>query len=261
MADYDSVKLDRAGIKARDDSAPLSPFLARVLAILACAGVFLGYFITNHYSIGRPAIALDTWIDRAVPFMPAWEHFYVAIYLFLFVPVLQLRDINIFKRTALAFVVTQLIAYACFLACPVQMVLRPEGFDTTTFTGWGAAMNYHLDPPYNCFPSLHLSNAFLVSFIACKVDRPIGVMALVLATLIGVSTLFAKQHFLVDVIAGVGLGYMGYRLFVAPYDTRDIPRTELAYPRRYLLSLPALQGVGVLVVYILFRAGWRPFEA
>jgi membrane-associated phospholipid phosphatase len=69
---------------------------------------------------------------------------------------------------------------------------------------WLVALEYRLDEPYNLFPSLHVAISWL-AWLACR-DR-VRPRALFLAVVvaISISTVFVKQHYIVDVVAGVAL--------------------------------------------------------
>ena len=57
-----------------------------------------------------------------------------------------------------------------------------------------------VDPPGNVFPSLHVAQTTMLSLILLMRDRPrLGRVALVMATMLALSTLTTKQHFIADV--------------------------------------------------------------
>ena len=58
-------------------------------------------------------------------------------------------------------------------------------------------MVYAFDTPYNCFPSIHVGHSFVSALVCYRVDRRVGFTALIVATLVGLSTLFIKQHYAV----------------------------------------------------------------
>jgi membrane-associated phospholipid phosphatase len=75
-----------------------------------------------------------------------------------------------------------------------------------------------LDPGYNIFPSLHVANAFLVAFIFFKLRNRIeGTALTIVAVLISISALYVKQHYVVDIVSGLVLGYV---TFVIAFSSR-----------------------------------------
>jgi membrane-associated phospholipid phosphatase len=88
------------------------------------------------------------------------------------------------------------------------------------------------------------------------VNRGVGAAALVWATLVALSTLFTKQHYVLDVVTGVMLAGVAYAIFIRPYPRDAIPARE----RRYA-PLLALGAVAVYGVMLLFFAGLYLFGA
>jgi membrane-associated phospholipid phosphatase len=69
-----------------------------------------------------------------------------------------------------------------------------------------------IDPPGNVFPSLHVAHTTLLATLLLR-DRPVlGRIAVLMATLLALSTLTTKQHFLADVVAGYALAFAGRAL-------------------------------------------------
>ena len=232
--------------------------MRRVALTLIGIGVFSLYVISNQLMVGRPAPTLETSLDRAIPFWPWAEVIYLSVYLFLFLPVAAIRHPRVFERTAYAFYTFNLVALAIFWVFPVRYE-RPPVFELDTLWKWGVAFNYAYDPPYNNFPSLHVANAIFASLVALRVDRPVGVIALVLALAISVSTLLVKQHWLADVAAGAALGYVSYQLIVAPAIPEGATREELAYPRKWTALLAIIYGFVFLAFVAMYELGMQPF--
>lgn len=72
---------------------------------------------------------------------------------------------------------------------------------------------YSVDKPYNCFPSTHASLTTLFTFFWLKEDFFINSVLrryslLGISFLIIISTVFVKQHYILDVFAGVGLALL-----------------------------------------------------
>ena len=182
----------------------------RVLVVLALAyGVFAAtYLPINLFSRGRPARTLYLPGEAAIPFIPAFEFLYVLGYLLPVLAVFALPGPRELRRLLLAFGLTLLVAYGTYLLFPVWFErpdLRPDSLAT-----WLLWLEYH-DPSYNHFPSLHVGTSWLM-YLACR--RGTRFPAILLATVVGIglSTLFVKQHYLVDVLFGVALASLAWSL-------------------------------------------------
>jgi membrane-associated phospholipid phosphatase len=132
---------------------------------------------------------------------------------------------------------------------------RPEILTQSEFLWWGTALNYLLDKPVNCFPSLHVANAFFASMIAYHYRPRVGIIAWFMAALVSVSTLYMKQHFIADIVMGFVLSFAIYRLYFK----------RRAYLHGNQKPLPEYLSLGVVVIYlgfvvsmyVLFRAGMQ----
>jgi membrane-associated phospholipid phosphatase len=78
-----------------------------------------------------------------------------------------------------------------------------------------------------------------------RVHRRLGLAALVCATLVAISTLFTKQHYVADLVAGIILALVAYAVFLRNYSRENIPDLE-----RRLAPLLALCA-GVIVVFCI----------
>ena len=142
-------------------------------------------------------------LDRDLPLIPSWAVVYGALYLFLILlPLFIVRDDRLIQRTVYAYLLIWITSYVFFFVVYPTTAPRPTNVIGEGFALWGLRALYSSDPPYNCFPSLHVAHSF-VSALACgRVHRRIGMIAMILATLVAVSTVFTKQHYVLDVIAG-----------------------------------------------------------
>jgi membrane-associated phospholipid phosphatase len=180
----------------------------RVFVVLAAAyGVFtVSYLAINIFSIGREGAILYLPGEARLPFVPAFEYLYVLGYLLPLMAVFALPGPVAFRRLLLAFSLMLPVAYGTYLLFPVwfeRPMLQPDSLAT-----WLLWLEYH-DPSYNHFPSLHVGISWLV-YLACRdgVSHPAALLGLALG--IAVSTLFVKQHYVVDVAAGMGLAWAAW---------------------------------------------------
>ena len=188
-----------------------------------------------------PALALD----RLIPLAPTWALVYGTFYAFLIVlPVFVLQQQELIRRTVWAYLTVWTVAYICFLLYPT-VAPRPSTVAGTGFVVWGLRFLYGADPPYNCFPSLHVAHSFVSALTCYRVHRGVGATAAMWAALIGVSTLYTKQHYVADVIAGTVAAYVAYVLFLRRY-----PREAVADNDRRRAPLRALVVVGIFGIMV-----------
>ena len=211
-----------------------------VLALPVPFYIFIGEETANR------AVPVPTlFLDRALPLQPAWALVYGCVYLFLIVlPIFIVRDEELIRRTLLAYLTVWISAYVVFLLHPT-IAPRPVKVIGDGFVVWGLRFLYDSDPPYNCFPSLHVAHSCVSAFAAYRVHRGVGIIAGFGAALVAVSTLFTKQHYVLDVIAGALLASIAYLIFLRGYSRDRVPELD----RR---AAPAL-AVGVSgIVAVMF---------
>ena len=134
-------------------------------------------FIANRVAVGTVHAPVLPW-DRAVPLQPTWALIYGALYMFLIVlPVLVVREEEHIRRTFWAYLAVWLTAYVCFLVYPT-VAPRPPRVVGDGFAVWGLRFLYDADPPYNCFPSLHVAHSFVSALTCYRLHRRLGLAAL-----------------------------------------------------------------------------------
>jgi membrane-associated phospholipid phosphatase len=180
--------------------------------LLSAFGVLVAmYFVVAALTTGRTLFVPELALDRAVPLQPAWTPVYVSMWVFSLLPVFVVRDTGMRRRAILSYLTTVVTAYVVFLFYPTAAP-RPAVVPGEGVVAWSLRTLYALDPPYNCFPSLHVAYAFLAALWTHHVRRRIGLAALAWAALIGVSTLFIKQHYAADIFAGALLALAAYAI-------------------------------------------------
>lgn len=206
------------------------------------------YHVIVMINRGRTVFTPELALDRAIPLEPNWMLAYGSIWIFAFLPVFVVREPALTRRAMLAILAVIVISYVGFLVYPTVLPRSETVGDG--FLEHALEVNYSLDPPYNCFPSLHVAWAFVAALTSYRVHRGVGIAALVWATIVGVSTLYTKQHYVVDVIAGVAVAYAAYLLFLRGYpresvkeaDRRNAPRRALRAVWLYCAIVALLWG-------------------
>jgi membrane-associated phospholipid phosphatase len=210
------------------------------------------YIVIAELIPGRILHAPELALDRWLPLMPGWALVYGSLYLFLIVlPVLIVRDEDLIHRTVRAYLMVWLVAFAVFLGWPT-VAPRPPMVGGGGFLTASLRFLYGADPPYNCFPSLHVAHSFVSAMATLRVHRRLGLVATVAASLVGFSTLFTKQHYVLDVVTGVLLALVAAWIFLR--GARPVSDLE----RRVAPTLAAalLTGIGVLVAgaWVVYRS-------
>ena len=223
------------------------------LAMVVLVSLVPFYIFIAQLVAGRTLHVPELALDRVVPLRPTWGLVYGPVYLFLILlPVFVVRQQEHVRRTVLAYLAVWIAAYICFLAYPT-IAPRPAKLIGKGFVAWGLRFLYSADPPYNCFPSLHVAHSFVSAFTCYPVHRRVGVVATLCAALVGLSTLYTKQHYILDVVAGILLAGAASALFL-----RNIRREAIPELDRRLAPVFALVIIGI--VGIAFACYWVAYQ-
>lgn len=221
-------------------------FLAfRTLLASALVSLAPMYFVIGELTRDRPTYTPELALDRLFPVQPAWMIVYGSLYVFVvLLPVLVVRDRELFRRAMQAYLTVMVVSYLGFLLYPTQAP-RPEQVTGEGFLAWNLRLAYSIDPPHGCFPSLHVAYSFVSALTCYRVHRGLGIVSALWAALIGVSTLYTKQHYVVDVIAGSLAAYVAYVLFLRKY-----PREAVAESDRRRAPYRALVVIGIFAIMV-----------
>ncbi len=193
-----------------------------------------------------------TWLDTALPLVPAFIVFYMLGYFFVFAPCFIVRERHAFRAAIIAFCLSMAVAFVFFRYLPIEM-------HKTYATGddWFSKLAYFQqskDTTYNNFPSLHVGlNVYAYALIAWQWRR-INLAWLVLPVLIVISTMLVKQHLLIDVLGGLALAGGGFLLF---RKLESLPGKLL--DRSYMATLAVLWIV-LLTHLERIRITWQKLE-
>jgi membrane-associated phospholipid phosphatase len=182
----------------------------RFAAVLAaCYVLFTATYVPiNVFSVGSPAHTLFLPGEERLPFLPIFEYLYVLTYFIALLLIVTVRDYATFRRLLNATGISLAVAYATYLLYPVYFE-RPH-LEVTSLHTWLLSLEY-MDKPYNHFPSLHVTLSWLAVY-AAQVSRRSKAILSVLAFGISVSTVFVKQHYIVDVVYGFALAWLAWRV-------------------------------------------------
>jgi membrane-associated phospholipid phosphatase len=187
-----------------------------------------------------------------MPVQPAWALVYGALYLFLILlPVFVVRQEEQIRRTVMAYLSVWITAYVCFLLYPT-IAPRPDEVVGEGFAVWGLRTLYDSDPPYNCFPSLHVAHSFVSALTCWRVHRGLGIAATLCAALVGLSTLYTKQHYVLDVIAGILMACVAYVVFLRSYPREAVPELDRRVAPLLAVGIIGIVSVGLACYWVVY---------
>lgn len=241
--------------------------LREALVRAAVAALVVAYFIGGFHLVaslakGARVHTLRTPIDDAIPFVPWTVYLYSWVYTSAMYPLFVVRGRQLFRRTVLAYLSVLTASFACFVLFPVTSIgLRPDvrALRDDVFHEWGMRLTYFADPPYNLFPSLHLSIACIALFASARASVRLAALAAPVVVAIAVTILTTKQHFVADGLGAFAVASLVDWFVLRPYrrEHDPSPRTFGAKgPLLYLLFHSTVYGA----LYLLFRSGFRPWS-
>ena len=172
---------------------------------LAFAAGYVGfcvlYLLTGRVHLGEPALLPVSAVDRRIPFLGWTIWIYHTQFFFLLASVRLMRRAATITRALYAMAAASLISFAVFFVYPTTLPRAEPAAGVLTRQAF--ALLYSIDGPTNCLPSLHVALAWVAALGISTERRPARRVAWLWAALISISTLTTKQHYLVDVVAGL----------------------------------------------------------
>lgn len=186
------------------------------LAVVLIVGAYQFYFWTQRRTKTRGRYFSFKW-DNAIPLRPAWVWIYSGIYYpAILIVVTSVSDLRHFNYMAFSYLVLLAFHMAVFLVFPVEV---PPEWRATVATGTSPSQRFlalvqRFDARSNCFPSMHVSVATLTALHAAKNMPGSIVLPILFVVLIAVSCVLTKQHYLIDLPAGLVTGWLSFLFFL-----------------------------------------------
>ncbi len=180
----------------------------RLLALIAFVFA-LSYLPLNRFLSGGGTVQI--WLDHLIPFWAVWILPYLSA-IIAWNGALLLVTFKADDELFLIFVTTWLtncvIGFSIFFLFPNYMV-RPE----ITGTGWAdqlVRLIYANDRTYNAFPSMHIWMTTTVALVLGRWRPKWRWLLWAYWLIVAASTLFTKQHWILDIVGGMGLAFLSY---------------------------------------------------
>lgn len=182
-----------------------------LLWILAIPVLNVFYGILNH--VDSNTINLVTDLDGQIPFVPGFIVPYLLWYPFIFglLIIFCMHNRKVYYRTLSAICAGLIVSYIIYYFYQTT-VTRPPITDEGLMYSL-VQLVYQTDQPYNCFPSIHVLTSYLVmkGILDCtNQSKIVRFMVVITSWSIIFSTLFVKQHVVLDVIGAILLGKLLY---------------------------------------------------
>lgn len=180
----------------------------------------IGYFAVGYVAINWINEGRSHYYDVALPFESQipFSSFFIFGYLFVYVSMLYLYlivdDIELWRRAVVAYIVLTTLCYVVYLVFPVQMVGRPEvsSMIMRTWIDKVVRAYFVLDRPYNALPSIHAAYPTLAVLIVWRTAKVGRWVLLAMTAGIAVSVVLVKQHYVMDIVAGIAAAIIAYVL-------------------------------------------------
>ena len=175
-----------------------------IILVLTLLGWLVIYFFINRIQVDPVRrIDLGTELDRKTPYIPLFALVYFSTYIFVVQPFFILSNRRQFYLMLTSFILISVISSLIHATIPSK-IERVEQVTTGGLSGWMLGLFQKTCKPYGNFPSMHVGLSVPVVIANFMAGGPIaGSIMLVWAVLIAVSTLYTKQHYILDVCAGL----------------------------------------------------------
>ena len=205
----------------------------------------LAYNWTGQLYPAGSGFRLETGLDAMIPFVPEMVIFYVYLfYPLVILTMLYFAFVEYRKGYALGWslVAINAIAVLIYIVFPVSTYWYRQNLLANPIVGnFWANQVYSIfasDTSFNCFPSLHAAVSTICFFTwfqyakikPGKTTKAVAIIAFVIAAGVILSTLFIKQHYIADEIAGIALalviGTLLFNKLWNPTAKKNIMKTE-----------------------------------
>jgi membrane-associated phospholipid phosphatase len=206
-----------------------------IIDVILMLGIFyillntIVYDVTGNLYPPGSGFRLNFLGDDFIPFIPEMVIFYIYLfYSMVIISMVYFAFVDSEKGYALAWslVIINLIADIIYLFFPVSTYVWREQILTNASQYQGnffaqAVFDYYsTDTSFNCFPSLHAAVSTIIFYAWYRYykSKPnlkklsIAIITFIIAAGVILSTLFVKQHYILDEIAGILLAYFVGRL-------------------------------------------------
>lgn len=172
---------------------------------------FIGFYLfANHIHLTPPELLPLFPFEKSLTFIPWTWWIYLSAY-----PGILSAGFFVNKdedRNKMVYGFLILVTISCIIFLLYPTTYPRSDFHVSGDVHWTTLLAIDafrsIDSPANCLPSLHVSGCFFVSFFLYMMRQRKAFIYFVWATLVAISTVTTKQHYLWDVLSGLSLGLL-----------------------------------------------------
>ena len=178
-------------------------FRLEILTLTLIGWLALYFFINRLQGKAEKHLDLAMPLDGRIPFVPQLVLVYFSTYIFVLQPFIILSEARQFYWMLASFGSISLVA-SLFHAFLPSKIERQEILEPDNISGKMIKLFQKTCKPYGNFPSMHVALSVpVVGINYMVIGTTVGNITLLWAILIALSTLYTKQHYILDVLAGV----------------------------------------------------------
>jgi len=183
--------------------------LKHKLALMGLYGVayYFLYTLPNLTLYHTASYLPLTWIDHAVPLIPWTFLVYTSDYLLALIVIILIQDKERFNSLAR-------MAFGVLIACGAFFWFFPTVYPRPVYPDLHQPWLQNLltfvstyDTPGNCFPSHHIAVTAICTWCVRSFGRRTQMVFILWALLVFASTLTTKQHYVIDIVGGMGVAF------------------------------------------------------
>lgn len=204
-----------------------SPAHRHLLLLLGWVAYLLSYCLTEAWIDPKNCTPIHCFVDDWIPFCEWFLIPYVLWYGLIAFSLLYflLHNVESFRRLQWYFIVLQFCATVIYILFPNRQDLRPSAMPRENPLTYAVAYLYRLDTNTNVCPSLHVGCSVAIASVWLKtpgVSRGAKGAIVALSALICLSTVFLKQHSVLDGFAAMVLCMGAEWLLFSGYYRRKV---------------------------------------
>lgn len=208
------------------------------------------YTFLNHGHSNTRNLITD--LDIEIPFVPGFAIPYLLWYPIILVSlfIFNMKNRKVYYRTLISICIGLIVSY--FLYYFFQTTVNRPTIPSDGFLNSLVRFVYLTDQPYNAFPSIHVLTSYLVikGITDCtNLSKVLRNIIVITSWTIIISTVFVKQHVVLDVFGAIILAQFLY--YIVGNCMKDQYLLKLFQYKKYVYTCLIIGYVSALSVVVL----------